>query len=545
MTMSPGIGPLIDPRRLLFLEPVSRLYTTSPFDPAWEELERTAMRIGSGLHPGLRSAEPSSAPGPVGEHGERRSSGGELTENLRRMSEAIGTAVAATAGALEQGVGGTDHELTVYRGAALYRLFDEYGAELQRLIDEDGVDVPFHDAFLARYRSLFRHRGMGLSVPEPSHLLALFYQARRAWYFASTKILGGSKSARAARLAIWRANLARDACAYAGGLYRVMDEIPVLITGETGTGKELAAECVAWSRYIPFDAGARRFVRRPREDYHRRNFCEVPDELVESALFGHKRGSFTGATADSPGFFGLPRANGSLLLDEVGEIPRHVQAKLLRPIQNREYTPVGDNHPREIQGRLMFATHRDLEIMCREDTFRPDLLERMNGAHVHMPSLGQILAEAPGELRTYVRAFVGKRIDPPEQAEAWTETVVASIHAQRPHHPWRRNLRELQHYTERCLLGDADPLAPAPATTTPASPPAATTTPPPSSEILGRRAKAGEVTLDEVARAYVTCMYALTGENASETARRAKIDRKKVSRLLDFDRLARWLRGRT
>jgi transcriptional regulator with AAA-type ATPase domain len=523
---APSTGPLIDPRWLLFLEPVSRLYTTSPFDPAWEELERTALRIG-----------------PIGGQGERRSSGGELTENLKRMSGAIGTGVAIIAGALEQGATGTDHELTVYRGAALYRLFSEYGAELQRLIDEDGVDVPFHDAFLDRYRSLFRHRG--LSVPEASHLLSLFYQARRVWYFASTKILGGSPSARAARLAIWRANIGRDACAYAGSLYRLMDEVPVLITGETGTGKELAAECVAWSRYIPFDVATRRFVRKPREDYHARNFCEVPDELVESALFGHKRGSFTGATADSTGFFGLPQVNGSLLLDEVGEIPRHIQAKLLRPLQNREYTPVGENQPREILGRLMFATHRDLEVMCREETFRPDLFERINGARIHMPSLRQILAEAPFELRTYVRAFVGKRIDDPEQAETWTEKVVVVLQATRAHHPWPRNLRELQHDTERCLLGDSAPPAPAPATIAPASPQPATTAPPPSSEILGRRAKAGGVTLEEVERAYVTRLYALTGQNASETARRAEIDRKKVSRLLDFGRLARWLRGRT
>src|SRR6185436_7365775 len=203
-------------------------------------------------------------------------------------------------------------------------------------------------------------------------LLPLFWQARRTWHFAATKIHGASPSAAAARAAVWAANMTGDVCAYADSLHHHMDEIPVLITGEMGTGKDLAAQCIGSSRYILFDAGARRFARKYDEDFHVRNICEVPGDLLPSALFGHKKGSFTGATADMPGFFGLAGQHGTLFLDEAGEIPLPVQAKLLRPFQNREYVPVGASRPLPIQGRLVFATNADLEAKCRKGEFRAD-----------------------------------------------------------------------------------------------------------------------------------------------------------------------------
>src|SRR5262249_52666071 len=157
---------------------------------------------------------------------------------------------------------------------------------------------------------------------------AFFYQARRAAWFITVKIAGWSRAARRARAAIWRAILGSDLCTYARGLYKRMHELPVLITGETGTGKDLAAECIGGSGYIPFDPDARRFAAKYAEDFHVRSLCEGSGSLIESMLFGHKKGSFTGASADVPGCLGLAGANGTLFLDEVGEIPLDVQAKL-------------------------------------------------------------------------------------------------------------------------------------------------------------------------------------------------------------------------
>jgi DNA-binding NtrC family response regulator len=528
-------APLIDPVRLALLEPIARFHATNPFELAWEDLLKAAL--------GDRYI-------PV--DGAATSWGVSLGNNLGCLTESIARAVAATTNNLARGVAGTPGELAVYQGAALYGLWEQFGYQIQALIDNDEVDVRFYDDFVLHHHYLFDRPK--LPVPEPAHLLALFYQMRRAWYFAASKILGGSPSAAAARASIWRANLAGDICAYADGLYSRMDEIPVLITGETGTGKDLAAECVGWSRYIPFDAGARRFVRRYAEDYHVRNLCEVPAELLESALFGHKRGSFTGATADAPGCLALAKPYGSLFLDEAGEIPEHVQVKLLRPFQNREYVPVGELQPRKILGRLLFATNRDLEALCREGKFRPDLYERMNGVRIHMPSLRQMIAEAPGEMRHYVRAFVAGKIDSPARVEVWTERVMSSIRATRADHPWSRNLRELKNYTERYLLTEGR--AAMPEVGVPASPPVTqaktpTTRPPaapestcvPSSGILGPKAKAGEVSFEELTRSYVTHVHALTDQNKAETARRTGLDWRTVRRWVDPVRLARWLVG--
>ena len=426
-------GPLIEPVTLAFLEPISRLHATNPFEPAWEALLKDALR---GNY--------------VPEDGGACSRVATLGRNVERITEPLAMQLAGIGSRLARGVAATPMELAVYQGAAIYGLWDAYGTRLQRIVDDDGVDAPFYDHYLEKYRFLFDHPG--LKVPDPAHLFALLYQARRAWYFPATKILGGSASATTVCASLWRVSMGSEICAYAESVYRHMDEIPVLITGETGTGKELAAECIGGSRYIPFDAGTRRFVRKYREDFHARNLCEVPAELQESALFGHRRGSFTGATADAQGCFALAREHGALFFDEAGEIPLHVQAKLLRPLQNREYVPLGETRPRPIPGQLVFATHRDLDALCREGKFRPDLHERMNGFHIHMPPLRQMLAEAPGELRRYVQAFVAAKIESPARVEAWTEGVMTAIRASRADYPWPRNLRELKNYTERCLL---------------------------------------------------------------------------------------------
>jgi DNA-binding NtrC family response regulator len=516
-------GPLIEPRWIAFLEPISRLYTTNPFDPAWEVLQKAALgALGDDVPEGATALH----------------TGGVSI----RLVDPLATALTTIAGRLGGVVPGTPREIEVYRGAVFCGLWARFGEQLQGLVTANRVDVPFLDEFLEGHRILLGHPG--ISAPEPGHLLALLYQRWRAWYFAATKIAGRSPSAAAARAAIFQANMTSDVCAYAMSLYRTMDEVPVLITGETGTGKELAAECIGWSRYIPLDLGARRFAGRYGEDFHARNVCAVPGELLEGTLFGHRRGAFTGASANVPGLLAMPKANGTLFIDEAGEIPLHVQVKLLRPFQSREFVPLGDVQPQKMQGRLVFATHRDMEALCQEDKFRPDLFERMNGVHVHMPAVRQLIAEAPWALREYARWFVAEKIDDPAQVDVWTDRVMAAIQRTRADYPWPRNFRELKHFTERIIISGGD--VPAPTVSVPVAEPstvgvavdAPPSTPAPNS-ILGRRALAGEVSLDEVIRAFVTWMYVLSGRNKTEAARRMGRDWRTVGRWLDLSWLAR------
>jgi DNA-binding NtrC family response regulator len=510
---------LIEPARLELVASAARLLVTNPFTPAWEEVQKATL--------GDRYVE------------------GAPDENLGRIAEWLFVAVKRmrerlAARASAQRAPGTPRELAVYQRAALYLLWDQYGPRLQSLIDADAVEAPLYGDFVKSHRFLLGHPGLAAS--DPAHLFPFFYQARRALHFPRLKLVGRSPLMEAARAAIWRANLGADLCAHVGGLYRSMDEIPVLITGETGTGKELAAACVAWSRYIPFDPERQRFSSKYTADYHARNLSEVPDDLVDAALFGHVRGAFTGASADSLGFLGLPRPFGLLFLDEIGELLAHLQVKLLRPLQVREYVPIGATAPRPLHGRHVFATHRDLEALCREGKFRADLLERINGVPIHMPSLRHMVAEAPEEMRGYVQAFVAAKIADPAGLEVWTERVMGAIRTTRRGHRWTRNVRELKNFTERYLLTEGqEATAPPRSQPRPESSraPAPESVCVPSNEILGRLALEGRISLDELTRVFVTRELRRAKGNKAKVARKLGVNWRRVGRWVDPARLRR------
>jgi DNA-binding NtrC family response regulator len=162
-----------------------------------------------------------------------------------------------------------------------------------------------------------------------------------------------------------------------------------------------------------------------------------------------------------------------------------------------------------------------------------------------MPSLRQMVAEAPDEMRELVRWFVAENLDDPAGIEAWTDRVVSAIAATRAGHPWSRNLRELKNYTERYLLTEGR--VSQPEVTAPAIPPVAaeetepSSSSPPSSGLLGPRAMEGSISVHELIRAYVTRVHVLTRQNQTETARRTGLNWRTVGQLIDPVRLLRWL----
>ncbi|MAT40479.1 MAG: hypothetical protein CL946_12855, partial [Ectothiorhodospiraceae bacterium] len=153
----------------------------------------------------------------------------------------------------------------------------------------------------------------------------------------------------------------------------VYDE-PVLITGDTGTGKELFA------RYLHL------YSRRHSQPYHVVNCSAISNDLFESELFGHKKGAFTGALADSDGLFRLAH-HGTLVLDEISEIEPRFQVKLLRAIENQEILSVGGQIAEKINTRVVALSNRDLWREMERGTFRPDLFHRLNKFHIHLPTL--------------------------------------------------------------------------------------------------------------------------------------------------------------
>ncbi|MGB7284123.1 MAG: sigma 54-interacting transcriptional regulator [Candidatus Acidiferrum sp.] len=206
----------------------------------------------------------------------------------------------------------------------------------------------------------------------------------------------------------------------------------VLIQGETGTGKELIARAV-------HDLSSR--VGRP---FIKLNCAAIPFDLLESELFGHERGAFTGAVAQKIGRFELAD-KGTLFLDEVGDIPLGLQPKLLRVLQEQEFERLGGTRTHQVDVRLVAATHRNLIELVKRNEFRSDLYYRLNVFPVPLPPLRDRREDIPALVEHFVEIYarrMGKQIEdiPPE-------TMFALVSYQ-----WPGNIRELQNFVERSVI---------------------------------------------------------------------------------------------
>ncbi|MEQ1569255.1 MAG: sigma-54 factor interaction domain-containing protein [Myxococcota bacterium] len=305
------------------------------------------------------------------------------------------------------------------------------------------------------------------AVDTPAHLLACFWQIRRAFDTIFSSIVGGSMPSARLRAACWQSIFSFDAVRYRQFLFRVMPDVTTLITGPTGTGKELVARAIGLSGYVPFDPERRRFAHRPT--LLPLNLQALPATLVESELFGHKKGSFTGATADREGWLQLCPRGGTVFLDEIGELDPMLQVKLLRVLEQRAFSAVGDSRVQRFAGKVVAATHRDLPAAIAAGTFRADLYYRLCGDRVEAPSLRERIDADPGELRRVLRALLGRWV-PPDAVDEVLATVEPEILTSRgADYGWPGNVRELAQCARNVLVqgtcGPPEPGAPAAAPT--------------------------------------------------------------------------------
>lgn len=206
----------------------------------------------------------------------------------------------------------------------------------------------------------------------------------------------------------------------------------VLILGETGTGKELIARAI------------HNLSSRRERAFIKLNCAAIPLGLLESELFGHEKGAFTGAIAQKPGRFELAN-KGTLFLDEVGDIPLELQAKLLRVLQEQEFERLGSNRTHKVDVRLIAATHRDLAAMVKQGTFREDLYYRLKVFPINVPALRQRTEDIPTLVSHFTAIYarrMNRRID-----DIPSDTIDALVR-----YRWPGNVRELQNFIERAVI---------------------------------------------------------------------------------------------
>ncbi len=205
----------------------------------------------------------------------------------------------------------------------------------------------------------------------------------------------------------------------------------ILIYGESGTGKELAAKAIHYNS------------PRQAKPFVAVNCGAIPETLMESELFGHQKGAFTGAVSDRPGLFEQAEG-GTLFLDEIGEVPLMLQAKLLRVIQEREFRRVGGTESMKADIRLVAATNRDLEEQVREGSFREDLFYRLNVVAVKMPSLRERPDDIPILVEHFLKKYAGQECGAEQIAPGALKLLLA--------YPFPGNVRELENLVERCVV---------------------------------------------------------------------------------------------
>ena len=209
-------------------------------------------------------------------------------------------------------------------------------------------------------------------------------------------------------------------------------DVPVLLTGETGTGKEVFAQAIHYSS------------KRARQNFVAVNCSSFSKELLESEMFGHKAGSFTGALKDKKGLFEEAN-NGTIFLDEIGEMAFELQAKLLRILETGEYIKIGDTKPTRVNVRIIAATNRNLPQEIVAGRFREDLFYRLSVFQIHLPPL----RERAGDIRLLAKAFIKSFAE--QLARPVVEIAPAFLEAL-DSQPWKGNIRELRNVIERSMI---------------------------------------------------------------------------------------------
>lgn len=344
-----------------------------------------------------------------------------------------------------------DHDRELLTSSFLFDLFHRFTDRFDQLIraqlnaGDRSLPVPFAKAAIDLLTN------WGFSRKIAFRYLAMCYQLRRAFFFIDQHLKGCSNSMRRLRESLWNNVFTHDMDLYHRYLWNRMEDFSTMLLGETGSGKGTAAMAIGRSGFIPFDEKKGRFKVSFTSAFIALNLSQYPETLIESELFGHRKGAFTGAVEDYEGVFDRCSPFGAILLDEIGEVGEPIQIKLLQVIQERIFNRVGDHRTRPFRGRLIAATNLPAEQLIDGRAMRKDFFYRLCSDLIVVPPLARRIHENPNELEDLLRIVVERIVgEPSVELVAWIKERI--YHAPGIDYPWPGNVRELEQCVRRLLL---------------------------------------------------------------------------------------------
>ena len=342
-----------------------------------------------------------------------------------------------------------DRELMMY--TYLFEGFHRLSDDFDKLIDrqrkrgDEPVKVGFAEAAIASLEV------RGFTREQAVWVFAMYYQIRRAFRLIDTGLIGPSDCMRRLRMDLWNNIFTYDIRNYERYLWDRMEDFSTLLEGPTGCGKGAAAAAIGTSGFIAFDPDKGCFENSFTRMLIDVNLAQFTPGLIESELFGHAKGAFTGAVADYEGVFGRCARYSTIFLDEISEIRTTLQVKLLRVLQERTYWPVGSHRRQTFRGRVIGATNQPVAQLLKTKRFREDFYYRLCADCIPVPSLRQRIDENKNELADLVRHFITQIIG--QADEELTGRVLEVIDTRLgPNYPWPGNVRELAQCIRRVIL---------------------------------------------------------------------------------------------
>ena len=308
------------------------------------------------------------------------------------------------------------------------------------------------DGFWNHYQRIFNVGNFVIDKPSAAHLFSCLMQIHRAFFNIFSNILGSSKTIATLREQVWDSIFTCCPYRYHDSMYDRMRDLSTLVTGPSGTGKELVAQAIGLSQYIPFDPESGQFEVESENLFLPLNLSALSPTLIESELFGHRKGSFTGAVIDRVGWLEACGPCGAVFLDEIGELGLELQVKLLRVLQARTYCRLGDTTELTFKGKIIAATNRNLEQEIANGNFREDFYFRICSDRIQTPSLREQLADQPSDLPWLIESILRRQVVEDQvgglssEITSWIESHLGTDY------PWPGNIRELEQCVRSFLV---------------------------------------------------------------------------------------------